>query len=71
VERNGGGGAPAVVSSEEGVGELQGGVGKPKVGSIGVEEGREGVLHGEQGAAAGGGRRQWCSGRNPMVVRGW
>jgi hypothetical protein len=64
VEENGGGGAPAVMSSEEGVGELQGGVGKLVVESIGVEEGREGVLHGKQGAAAGGGGRQWCSGRN-------
>jgi hypothetical protein len=57
VEENGGGGATAVVSGEEGVGELQGGVGKLVVESIGVEEGREGVLHDEQGAAAGGGRR--------------
>jgi hypothetical protein len=36
-----------------------------------VEEGREGVLHGEQEAAAGGGRRQWCSGRNSTAFRGW
>jgi hypothetical protein len=59
------------VSSEERVGELQGGVGKLGVGSIGVEEGREGVLHGEQGAAAGGGRRQWRSGRNSTAFRDW
>jgi hypothetical protein len=45
-------------------------VGKLEVGSIGVEEGREGVLHGEQGAAAGGGRWQWRSGRNSMAFRG-
>jgi hypothetical protein len=64
VEENGCGGALAVVSSEEGDGELQGGVGKLVVESIRVEEGREGVLHGRQGAAAGGGRRQWRSGRN-------
>jgi hypothetical protein len=42
------------VSGKEGVGELQGGVGKLVVESIGVEEGREGVLHGEQGAAIAG-----------------
>jgi hypothetical protein len=60
-----------VVGGEEGVWKLQGGVGKLEVGSIGVEEDREGVLHGEQGAAAGGGRRQWCSGRNLTVFRGW
>jgi hypothetical protein len=64
VEENGGGSAPAVVSGVEGVGELQGGVGKLVVESIGVEEGREEVLHGEQGAVAGGGRRQWRSGPN-------
>jgi hypothetical protein len=69
-QENGGGGAPMVVSGEEGVGKLQGGVGNLDVGSIGVEKGRKGVLHGEQGAAAGGGRRQWRSGRNPMVVSG-
>jgi hypothetical protein len=60
-----------VVSGKEGVGELQGGVGKLEVGSIGVEEGWEGVLHSEQEAAAGGGRRQWCSGRNSTAFRGW
>jgi hypothetical protein len=65
------GGAPVVVSSEERVGKLQGSVGKLGVGPIGVEKGRGRVLHGEQGAAAGGGRRQWCSGRNPMVFKGW
>jgi hypothetical protein len=59
------------VSGEEGVRKLQGGVGKLEVGSIVVEEGRKGVLHGEQGAAAGGGRRQWCSGQNLMAFRGW
>jgi hypothetical protein len=64
AEDNGGGGAPVVVSGEEEVGELQGSVGKLEVGSIGVEKGRERVLHGDQGAAAGGARRQWCSGRN-------
>jgi hypothetical protein len=42
------------VSGEEGVGELQDGVGKLAVGSIGVEEGWEGVFHGEQGAAVVG-----------------
>jgi hypothetical protein len=59
------------VSGEEGVEELQGGVGKPVVESIGVEEGQEGVLHGEQEAVAGGGRRQWCSGRNSTAFGGW
>jgi hypothetical protein len=53
-----------VVSGEEGIRKLQGGVGKLEVGSIGGEEGRTGLLHGEQGVAADGGRRQWCSGRN-------
>jgi hypothetical protein len=48
----GGGGAPAVVSGGEGVGELPCAVGKLAVGSIGAEEGRGGVLHDEQGAAA-------------------
>jgi hypothetical protein len=61
---NGGGGTPAVVSGEEGVGELQCGVGKLDMRSIGVEESWGWVLHDEQGAAAGGGRRQWRSGRN-------
>jgi hypothetical protein len=42
----------AVVSSGEGVGELQCAVGKLAAGSIGAEEGRGRVLHGEQGAAA-------------------
>jgi hypothetical protein len=68
---NGGGGTPVVLGNEGGVRKLQGGVGKLEVGSIGVKEGWEGVLHSEQGAAAGGGRRQWCSGRNPMVFKGW
>jgi hypothetical protein len=71
VEENGGGGAPVIMSSEEEVGELQGGVGKLEVGSIGGEEGRKGVLHGEQEAVVGGGRRQWCSGRNSTAFRGW
>jgi hypothetical protein len=60
-----------VMSGEEGVGKLQGGVGKLDVGPIGVEEGREGVIHDERGAAAGGGRWQWCSDRNSMAFRGW
>jgi hypothetical protein len=55
AEVNSRGGAPVVVGGEEGVGKLQGGVGKLGVGPIGVEEGRRGVLHGEQRAAAGGG----------------
>jgi hypothetical protein len=53
-----------VLGGEEKVEELQGGVGELEVGSIEVEMDREGVLHGEQGAAAGGPRRQGCSGRN-------
>jgi hypothetical protein len=57
AEVNGGGGAPAVGGGKEVVGELQGGVGKLGVESIGVEEGRSGVFHGEQKAAAGGDRR--------------
>jgi hypothetical protein len=48
----GGGGASAVVSGGEGVGELQCTMGKLAIGSIGAEEGRGGVLHSEQGAAA-------------------
>jgi hypothetical protein len=64
VEENGGDGAPVVVGSEEEVGELQGGVEKLGVGPIGVEKGREGVLHTEQGAVADGGHRQWHSCRN-------
>jgi hypothetical protein len=64
VEENSRDGALVVVGGEEEVGELQGGVEKLGVGPIGVEKGREGVLHGEQGAAADGGRRQWRSGRN-------
>jgi hypothetical protein len=43
-----------VMSSEEGVGKLQGGVGKLGVGLIGVKKGRGRVLHGEQGAAVVG-----------------
>jgi hypothetical protein len=65
VEGNGGGGAPVVVSSEEGVGKLHGGAGKLDVGSIGVEKGRERVLHGEQGA-----RRAAVAGRGaPAEIR--
>jgi hypothetical protein len=64
AEENGGGGDPASSGQGEGVGKLQGGVGKLDMGSIGVEEGRRWVLHGEQGAAAGGSPRQWRSGRN-------
>jgi hypothetical protein len=70
-EENSGGSAPVVVSSEEEVGELPGSVGKLEVASIGGEEGRKGVLHGEQEAVAGGDRRQWCSGQNLMAFRGW
>jgi hypothetical protein len=39
----GSGGAPAVVSDGEGIGELQCAVGKLTAGSIGAEEGRLGV----------------------------
>jgi hypothetical protein len=52
-----------VVGGEEVVGELPGGVRKLGAGSIRVEEGRRGVPHGEQEAAASGARRQWCSGQ--------
>jgi hypothetical protein len=48
----GGGGAPAVVSGGKEVGKLQCIMGKLDAGSIGAEEGRGGVLHGEHGAAA-------------------
>jgi hypothetical protein len=48
----GGGGAPAVMSDGEVIGELHCAVGKLTAGSIGAEEGRLGVFHGEQGAAA-------------------
>jgi hypothetical protein len=71
VELNGGGGAPVVWGGEEEVGKLQGGVEKLGVGPIGVKEGQDGVLHGEQGAAAGGACRQRCSGRNSSAFRGW
>jgi hypothetical protein len=57
AEVNGGGGAPVVGGGKEVVGELQGGVGKLGVESIGVEKGRRGVFHGEQKAAAGGDRQ--------------
>jgi hypothetical protein len=40
------------VSGGEGIGELHCAVGKLAAGPIGVEEGRVGVFHGEQGAAA-------------------
>jgi hypothetical protein len=49
AEENGGGGAPVVVSGEEGVGKLQGGVGKLGVGPIGVEEGRKGCFMASRG----------------------
>jgi hypothetical protein len=52
AEVNGGGGAPVVGGGQEEVGKLQGGVGKLGVAPIGVEEGREGVLRGEQEVAA-------------------
>jgi hypothetical protein len=68
---NGGGDAPVVGGGEEVVGELQGGVEKLGVEAIGVEEGRRGVPHGEQEAAAGGARRQWYSGRNSLALIGW
>jgi hypothetical protein len=68
---DGGGGAPAVGGGKEVVGKLQGSVGKLKVESIGVEEGRRGVPHGEQETAADGGHRQRCSGRNWRATRGW
>jgi hypothetical protein len=71
AEVNSEGSVPVVRGGEEEVGELQGGVGKLGVGPIGVEEGRRGVLHGEQEAAAGGACRQWCSGRNSSALRGW
>jgi hypothetical protein len=71
AEENGSGGAPVLVSGEEEVGELQGSVGKLEVGSIGVEKGWEGVLHGEQGTTASGAHWQWCSSRNSTVFGGW
>jgi hypothetical protein len=51
-----GGGAPVVGGGEEEVEEHQDDVEKLGVEAIGVEEGRRGVLHGEQKAAAGGDR---------------
>jgi hypothetical protein len=63
--------APMVLGGEEKVEELQGGVGKLEVGSIEVGMDREGVLNGEQGAAAGGARRPECSGRNWRAAGGW
>jgi hypothetical protein len=71
AEENGGDGAPVVRSGEEGVGKLQGDVGKLGVGLIGVKKGWEGVPHGEQGAAAGSACWQWCSGRNSTAFEGW
>jgi hypothetical protein len=70
VEGNGGGRAPVVVGGEEVVGELPSGVRKLGAGSIGVEEGRRGVPHGEQEAVASGARPQWCSGRNWRAIGG-
>jgi hypothetical protein len=63
AEVNGGGGAPVFGGGEEEVGKLQGGMGKLSVGPIGVEEGRRGVLHGEQKAAASGDRRHTSGSR--------
>jgi hypothetical protein len=57
VEGNSGGSALGVVGGEGVVGELPRGVRRLGVGSIGVEEDRRGVPHGEQEAAAGGARR--------------
>jgi hypothetical protein len=71
AEVNGEGGVSVVRGGEEEVGELQGDVGKLGVGLIGVEEGRRGVLHGEQEVAVGGACRQWCSGWNSSALRGW
>jgi hypothetical protein len=51
-------------------GELPSGVRKLDAGSIGVEEGRRGLPHGEQEAAASGARRQRCSGRNWRAIGG-
>jgi hypothetical protein len=59
-----------VVGSEEVVRELPGGARKLGAGSIGVEEGRRGVPHDEQEAAASGACRQWCSSRNWRVIGG-
>jgi hypothetical protein len=70
-EENGGGGAPVSSGQGGGVGKLQCAMGKLDTGSIEAEEGRGGVLHGEQGAEAGGGRRRWRSVRNSMAVGGW
>jgi hypothetical protein len=71
AEVNGGGGASVVMGGDKVVGELQGGVEKLEVEAIGVAEGRRGVPHGEQEAAAGGARRQWCSSWNSSALRGW
>jgi hypothetical protein len=71
AEVNGGGSALAVGGSREVVGELQGGTGKLGVESIGVEEGRRGMFHGEQKAAAGGHRRHtsrsWCGAQRDQL----
>jgi hypothetical protein len=64
---SGGGGAPAVVSGGEGGRELQCIVGKLATGLIGAEEGRGGVLHGEQGAAAAA----VAGGCAPVGIRWW
>jgi hypothetical protein len=71
AEVNGGDGAPMVEGDEEEVRKLQGSVGKLGVGPIGVEKGQRGVFYGEQGAAASGTRRQWCSGRNSTAFGSW
>jgi hypothetical protein len=71
VEVNGGDGALVVGGGEGEVGKLLGGVEKLGMGPIGVEKGRRGVLHGEQEAVVGGGRRQRCSGRNWRAAGGW
>jgi hypothetical protein len=63
AEVNGENGAPVVGGGEEEVEELQGGVEKLGVEAIRVEEGRRGVPHGEQRAAAGGDRRHTSGSR--------
>jgi hypothetical protein len=54
VEMNGGSDAPAVGGGKEVVGELQGSVGKLKVESIGVEEGRRRESDEDRGSPAKG-----------------
>jgi hypothetical protein len=68
AEMNGGRGAPVVGGGEEVVEELQGDVEKLGVEAIGVEEGRRGVLHGGQKAAAGGDRRHTSGSRCGALV---